>query len=102
MRIGRFIAFAYLYHYFHWFSKTSVIRWHEVPRARMAVLVAVWLGSVALYAVDYGLGLRWLLLLSFAHVVLEFPLDHKTFLAIGGELTARVRGRSTPRAGSTA
>jgi hypothetical protein len=100
IRIGRFIAFAYTYHYFNWFSKTSVIRWHEVPRARMVVMLVVWIASVALYAIDYGIGLRWLLLLSFAHVLLEFPLDHKTFLAIGGELGARVRrlaGRATVR-----
>jgi hypothetical protein len=28
----RFIAFAYLYHYLNWFSKTEVIRWHKVPK----------------------------------------------------------------------
>ena len=27
----RFIAFAYMYHYLNWFSKTEVIRWHKVP-----------------------------------------------------------------------
>jgi hypothetical protein len=32
------------------------------------------------------MGLRWLFLLSLAHVVLEFPLDWKTFLAIPREM----------------
>jgi len=34
LRLMRFIGFAYTYHYLNWFSKTSVIRWHEVPRWR--------------------------------------------------------------------
>jgi hypothetical protein len=91
IRAGRFIAFAYTYHYLNWFSKTSVIRWHEIPRRRMAGIVALWLASIALYALDYGIGLRWLLFLSFAHLLLEFPLDHKTFVGIGRELMARIR-----------
>jgi len=91
IRAGRFIAFAYTYHYLNWFSKTSVIRWHEVPRRRMAGIVTLWLASVALYAIDYGIGLRWLLFLSFAHLLLEFPLDHKAFVGIGRELMARIR-----------
>lgn len=91
LRIGRLIGFAYTYHYLNWFSKTSVIKWHEVPRLRLGVIVVVWIASLGLYAYDYSVGLRWLLLLSFAHVLLEFPLNHKTFLGIGSELAARVR-----------
>ena len=30
--VMRFIAFAYTYHYLNWFSKTSVIQWHKVPK----------------------------------------------------------------------
>lgn len=95
LQVGRFIAFAYTYHYFNWFSKASIIRWHEVPRLRLAVIATLWLASIALYAHDYQLGVRWLLFLSVLHVLLEFPLDHKTLLAIGSELYARVR----PKAG---
>lgn len=91
LRAGRFIAFAYTYHYLNWFSKTSVIRWHEVPRRRLVAVVVVWIASLALYAADFALGIRWLLLLSFAHVLLEFPLDHRTFLGIGQEVAARLR-----------
>lgn len=30
-----FIAFAYTYHYLNWFSKTSIIGWHEIPGAAL-------------------------------------------------------------------
>ncbi|MBK8095562.1 MAG: hypothetical protein IPK26_00535 [Planctomycetes bacterium] len=86
LRLGRLLGFAYTYHYLNWFSKTSVIRWHKVPRRRLLGVVVVWAVSVALYAWDFALGLRWLLLLSLAHVVLEFPLDWKTLLAIPRDL----------------
>jgi hypothetical protein len=89
VQLGRFIGFAYTYHYLNWFSKTSVIRWHQVPRSRLLAAVVIWIGSVALYFVDYEKGLRWLFLLSLLHVVLEFPLDWKTLLAIPRELRPR-------------
>ncbi len=89
VQLGRFIAFAYTYHYLNWFSKTSVIRWHHVPRVQLVAAVVVWLLSVALYFVDYEWGLRWLFLLSLLHVVLEFPLDWKTLFAIPRELLPR-------------
>lgn len=92
VQLGRFIAFAYTYHYLNWFSKTSVIRWHHVPRARLGAAVLVWLGSVALYVADFEVGLRWLFLLSLLHVVLEFPLDWQTLLAIPRELWPRRGG----------
>ncbi len=88
---ARFIAFAYTYHYLNWFSKTEVIRWHDVPRARLIGVGVVWAISVGLFFYDYAVGFRWLFFLSFAHVVLEFPLNHKSFLGIGNELARRVR-----------
>jgi hypothetical protein len=90
MRLVRFIAFAYTYHYLNWFSKTSIIQWHAVPASRLAIIALAWLVSVALYAVNYDLGLRWLFLLSLAHVLLELPLNHKSFLEIAGELRRRL------------
>ncbi|MEM6268254.1 MAG: hypothetical protein AAF998_02400 [Bacteroidota bacterium] len=91
--VARLIAFSYTYHYLNWFSKTKVIAWHKVPKLRLAAVVAVWIASVALYLYDYATGLRWLLLLSLIHVMLEFPLNHKSFLGIYEELKKRVRGR---------
>lgn len=89
---ARFIAFAYTYHYLNWFSKTSVIRWHHVPKARFAVVIIAWLASIALYLTNYEIGFRWLFLLSFLHVMLEFPLNHQTFIGIGREIRSRFSG----------
>ena len=94
--VMRFIAFAYTYHYLNWFSKTSIIGWHKVDRRKLAVAVVIWVASLALYARSYELGLRWLFLLSFAHVLLEFPLNHMSFLGIGRELRQRF-GASVPK-----
>ena len=84
----RLIGFAYTYHYLNWFSKTSVIKWHRVPRLRFAAILAVWTGAIALYLHDYALGLSALYVLSLLHVLLEFPLNHQTFAGIGSELMA--------------
>lgn len=81
--IMRFIAFAYTYHYLNWFSKTSVIKWHQVPRNVLIGTIIIWLASVALYAYDYNLGLQVLFFLSFLHVFLEFPLNVVSFTGIG-------------------
>jgi len=86
--IGRFLGFAYTYHYLNWFSKTGVIRWHEISTARMAGVVLLWLASVGLYAWDYATGLAALFFLSIVHVFLEFPLDARTFVDV---VTARRR-----------
>jgi hypothetical protein len=86
--VMRLIAFAYTYHYLNWFSKTSIIRWHEVPRSRAVAMVALWLAAVALYFVDYSIGLMVLYAGSLLHVLLEFPLDIQTFAGIGRELKA--------------
>ena len=71
----RFIAFAYTYHYLNWFSKTEVIKWHKVPKARFIAVIVLWITSLVLYGINYSLGLRWLYFLSFCHVLLEFPLN---------------------------
>lgn len=91
LALMRFIAFAYTYHYLNWFSKTSVIKWHRVEKWQLATIVALWLCAVGLYLSDYARGMRWLAFLSFAHVLLELPLNVRT----GGEflrgLVPRVR-----------
>jgi hypothetical protein len=86
----RFIAFAYTYHYLNWFSKTEVIRWHKVPKSRFAIVLLGWLVSIVLYAWDYALGFQWLFLLSFMHVLLEFPLNYVSFVGIFQEVRSRV------------
>ena len=78
--VMRFIAFAYTYHYLNWFSKTSIIRWHEVGVKRLVVIGALWLASVGLYIYDYSLGYRLLFCLSAMHIYLEFPLNHLSII----------------------
>lgn len=78
----RFIAFAYTYHYLNWFSKTSVIQWHKVPRLRFITVLAVWLISIGIYLYDFSLGLIWLFFLSYLHVLLEFPLNFTSVVGI--------------------
>lgn len=91
--IMRFIAFAYTYHYLNWFSKTSVIKWHLVPKKTLIITIALWLASVAFYLYDYNLGLKVLFLLSFLHVFLEFPLNIVSFTGIGKELSALTKSK---------
>lgn len=80
--IMRFIAFSYTYHYLNWFSKTSVIQWHKVPKKTLMITLALWVFSVALYVIDYNIGLKALYFLSFLHVFLEFPLNVTSFQGI--------------------
>ncbi|MEN9302584.1 MAG: hypothetical protein RL264_1013 [Bacteroidota bacterium] len=81
----RFIAFAYLYHYLNWFSKTEVIRWHKVPKLRFMAVILLWIISSVFYFYDYSLGLSLLFFLSFSHVLLEFPLNIVSIVGIGKE-----------------
>lgn len=88
--VARLIAFAYTYHYLNWFSKTSVIKWHAVPKPRLVAVAVIWIVSLALYGMDYLLGLKWLLLLSMLHVFLEFPLNWHSLFGIKQELVKRL------------
>jgi hypothetical protein len=99
----RFIAFAYTYHYLNWFSKTEIIKWHKVPKARFIAVIILWVTSLILYGINYSLGLRWLYFLSFCHVLLEFPLNMVSITGIvkeslqisktGFKLTPAVAGK---------
>ncbi len=80
-----FIAFAYTYHYLNWFSKTSIIGWHDIPRSRAIGILAVWGLSLGIYGYNYSIGLQWLFFLSFTHVILEFPLNQLTMIGIAKE-----------------
>ncbi len=82
LSVGRFIAFAYTYHYLNWFSKTEVIKWHKVPAKWLAAVVGLWIFSVVLYVYDYKTGLMALYFLSMLHVFLEFPLNYRSVIGI--------------------
>ncbi len=88
----RFIAFAYLYHYLNWFSKTEIIRWHKVPKIRFIAVLLIWIAACVVYLIDYGLGLTFLFFLSFTHVLLEFPLNMLSIVGIGKESVAIMKG----------
>lgn len=81
--LARFIAFAYTYHYLNWFSKTSVIKWHQVPMKSLLVIVIIWILSLVLYFTDYRTGIMALYFLSYLHVTFEFPLNFRSFGEIG-------------------
>jgi hypothetical protein len=91
LTVMRFIAFAYTYHYLNWFSKTSIIKWHEIPKSRIVIIVGLWLIALGLYGYSYQAGMLALYFLSVLHVMLEFPLNHYTFAGIGKELYALAR-----------
>ncbi|HWW62990.1 MAG TPA: hypothetical protein VN181_16565 [Thermoanaerobaculia bacterium] len=76
--VMRFVAFAYTYHYLNWFSKTSVIRWHDVSRRRAVGILAAWAAGLVLYMFSYRIGFAVFYVLSVIHVMLEFPLNHQT------------------------
>ncbi len=80
--VMRFIAFSYTYHYLNWFSKTSIIQWHKVSKKSLFITILLWIISVALYLIDYSVGLKALYFLSFLHVFLEFPLNITSFYGI--------------------
>ncbi|HEV7919392.1 MAG TPA: hypothetical protein VGR02_01235 [Thermoanaerobaculia bacterium] len=93
LAIMRLIAFAYLYHYLNWFSKTSVIKWHEVSRTRATAIIGLWLAGVGIYFYNYAAGFAVFYVLSLLHVMLEFPLNHQTFVGIAGALRPLVGRR---------
>jgi hypothetical protein len=64
-------------------------------------VIAIWLGSIIIYACDYRLGLKWLFFLGFTHVLLEFPLNHLTLINIGREMGASVSRSQPGRQGAT-
>lgn len=86
----RVVAYAYTYHYLNWFLKAETIRWHRVPPRRLAAILSLWLLAVALYAVDWNMAFGALLVLSIAHVYLEFPLNWRTMTGLATELNARL------------
>jgi hypothetical protein len=76
MKLQIFIAFAYLYHYLNWFTKTTTIGWHKsLNGKRTLAILAIWATIVTTFAISYGHGFICALFFSFLHVVLEFPLN---------------------------
>lgn len=75
----RLIAFAYTYHYLNWFSKVEIIAWHRISTKQGVTIAIIWSLSLALYYYDLKIGMMALYFLSLLHVVLEFPLNVRSF-----------------------
>ena len=87
LKIQIFIAFAYSYHYLNWFTKTTVIKWHQnFNRKKIVLIGSIWLASVGLYYFDFKSGFLILLFFSTLHVFVELPLNAKTFKGVIDEL----------------
>lgn len=96
IRLTSLLAFIYTYHYLNWFIKADVIRWADVPKARLAAIVAASAGSTALYFYDYALGFTFLLALSLVHVLLEFPLNSLAVRQLSGAITQGLARKPAP------
>ncbi|WP_405207560.1 hypothetical protein [Aquimarina sp. LLG6339-5] len=84
LKIQMFIAFAYTYHYLNWFSKTTIIGWHQkLTTKRSLLIITLWIISVCLYFYNYKIGLGLLLFCSLMHVFMEFPLNIVSIKEIG-------------------
>lgn len=96
-RLVALLAFVYTYHYLNWFIKAEVIRWNQMTKSRLAIVVAASAASTALYFYDYAFGFTVLLALSLAHIVLEFPLNGLALRQLGEAI-----GRSAAKAAQRA
>ena len=94
LAIMRLIAFAYTYHYLNWFSKTSIIGWHQISTSRALAIGLFWVASIGLYITSYSMGLAVLYAASLLHVLLEFPLNIHTAAGIGRLVWSRPDNRS--------
>src|SRR6202008_4314779 len=63
-RLTGLLAFVYTYHYLNWFIKADVIRWTDIPPARLALVAIISAASTALYFYDYALGFSVVLAIS--------------------------------------
>lgn len=93
--VMRFIAFAYMYHFLNWFSKTSIIKWHETKRVVLFSVFGLWIGILILYWIDLPMSLSIIYTFGLFHVILEYPLNHRSFIGIGEEFRSIFRGKGS-------
>ena len=93
-RITGLLSFVYTYHYLNWFIKADVIRWAQIPRARLAAIAVLSAASTGLYLYNYAIGMLVLLLISLLHVLLEFPLNGLSLRQLAGAAFGRMPGKA--------
>jgi hypothetical protein len=93
-RLTSLLAFVYTYHYLNWFIKADVIRWADISRTRLALVIAASAGSTALYFYDYAFGFTFLLAISLVHILLEFPLNSLALRQLGAAAVSGLRGNT--------
>jgi len=91
--VMRFIAFTYMYHFLNWFSKTSIIKWHETKPVVLFSVFGIWIAILVLYWIDITLSMKIIYIFGLLHVLLEYPLNHRSFVGIGTELRALFAGK---------
>ena len=93
-RVTGLLSFVYTYHYLNWFIKADVIRWSHMPRNRVILVAILSIAATGFCFYNYTLGITVLLVVSLAHVLLEFPLDTIAIRELSGLAfgrSARVR-----------
>jgi hypothetical protein len=85
-RLMGLLSFVYAYHYLNWFIKAEVIHWNRMPRTRLAAIALLSAAATGFYFLNFTLGFTVLLLISLAHVLLEFPLNSLSLRELGGYL----------------
>lgn len=94
--VDRFFGWAYSYHYLNWFSKTRHIGWHRGTRTRLGLIGLGWIACLAFYAIDSTTGFLVVGFIGMLHVVLELPLDMRTFAGLPATIAHAMRA-TVPR-----
>ncbi len=89
--IMQYIAFSYTYHFLNWFSKTSIIKWHEVSKVRLASVFGLYFLILGLCYFNFKLGISLLTILGVLHVYLELPLNFISFERIFNPLILKLK-----------
>lgn len=83
LKIQIFIAFAYIYHYLNWFSKTTIIGWHkQLNKKKGGIILLLWILILIAYLYDYRLGIIVSIFFSISHVMFEIPLNILTIKSL--------------------
>ncbi len=83
LKIQIFIAFAYIYHYLNWFSKTTIIGWHkQLNKKKGVIILLLWILILIAYLYDYRLGIIVSIFFSISHVMFEIPLNILTIKSL--------------------